>query len=256
MRSRPSRWSIDHVVILLVVCIVVALGLRVVSDHGLLSSAAERDVARRADNAAVVMSRIRKEVPAAYAAALVEGGPSTRSIEILEQSGTTFDGVVVLRITSRIPAEGWDSGSSAVVCYRYHIDHADNPYQRIDCPQTPTLAPTPAPPDPHLPLDAIDRLETTLDGLDPAGRASVRTVSDVVRAAFAGTTGEVSVAAAEDGAIGVAVTTGLDLDCLAARLPVTGPIQVWVPSRVVVQSGELGCTAGAFAMGLGQQAPH
>lgn len=102
----------------------------------------------------------------------------------------------------------------------------------------------------------MDRLTSALTGLPPAARLDSGQVLAATRKAFAGTPGEASVGTAPDGSVGVAVTTGPRLDCLAARIPPGGRPEVWVPPRVVVQPGELGCDAAAFARGLGTSAPH
>jgi hypothetical protein len=155
------------------------------------------------------------------------------------------------RLVFRIHVDGTPSGLPAeppvTACYSAEFNHygiIDQPH-RMDCPSgdTEPIVPPPRGPAPTLPADARTRLQAALESLSAAQRIE----PDAVVAAIGpldltDTTPEI---VARRGAIGVAIRSGDD--CLLAR--VASRVDVWIPSRVELQPGELGCDAHAAAAG-------
>lgn len=234
---------------------ITAMTLALAGCHVSLTPAA-READQRARIAGLAMLRSNNDIPTRDAAWLVVGQVGNTTIDALRATGTTWSGEVVLRIrVERDP--GQFSSSTAVRCYRYVLRHRVRDYepQRLGrCPTGRPLVLQAPPPPPSLPPGALDLLTKTLASLDPTTRGSADGVASAVRGAFAGSDGRVETTVVPGGVIGVAVSAGRD--CLAARLVPGEPPDVWSLPRVVFQPGELGCSAQAFASGLGKTPPH
>ena len=111
----------------------------------------------------------------------------------------------------------------------------------VDCPRSGPLRLPPAPRVPTLPADAERRIERAL-------RERPADLAAAVRRRLRGR--DVRVTAAPGG---VAAAAGDD--CVLARLR-GRRIEVWRPSRVQLQPGELTCDSATAVAGLGQRPPH
>lgn len=195
------------------------------------------------------MSQALRPRPALEHAERVRGDIGVAQIEVMEAEGDGLNGHVLLRISAKVPGQGFTSGSTATACYRYDMnDNSDGttPHE-VTCPHNAPIVPDPNYVAPALPTDAEQRLRTALAAPDPQGAA---------RQAFAGTPGVVSVATV-DGALGVSVRLGDSTrveECVFGQLK-NGQIQVWVANTAIAQPNEMNCGATYAAQGLGRSRP-
>lgn len=214
-----------------------------------LASAAQKDVRARSETAGTVMSQALRPRPALEHAERVRGDIGVAQIEVMEAEGDGLNGHVLLRISAKLPGQGFTSGSTATACYRYDMnDNSDGttPHE-VTCPHNAPIVPDPNYVAPALPTDAEQRLRTALAAPDPQGAA---------RQAFAGTPGVVSVTTV-DGALGVSVRLGDSTrveECVFGQLK-NGQIQVWVANTAIAQPNEMNCGATYAAQGLGRSRP-
>jgi hypothetical protein len=224
-----------------------------------LRSAAGQDVARRADNALVVMLNTRGlsgPVTAADRAIRVTGTTGHEqqgaSIDALVVEDSSQGQKVVLRISSWFSSAGFSSGSKATSCFRYsfHTDGSWSRPARVHCPDVAavTLSPSPAPL--PLPPEASQRLQSLLQHLPP--QTSAPDALTRVRRAFPQEMVEAEMSA---DALGVSVAAP-DRTCLLGQRRTSGQLTVWIEPAVLAQPGELGCHAWAAARGEGRQPPH
>ncbi len=103
-----------------------------------------------------------------------------------------------------------------------------------------------------LPPSTVEGLTSALDEVVAATSADSDSaaIEQAVRASTAGA----DVAVAVDGSVGVAYSAGRD--CVLGRITHDRVVEVWVPPRVVVAPGELGCTGATAANGLATHSPH
>ena len=134
-----------------------------------LVSAAQKDVRARSESAGRVMSQALRPRPALEHAARVRGDIGVARIDIMEAEGDGLNGHVILRISAKVPGQGFASGSSATACYRYDMnDYSDGsaPHQ-VTCPNNAPIVADPNYVAPALPKDAEQRLRTALAAKDP-----------------------------------------------------------------------------------------
>lgn len=143
------------------------------------TSTAAKQADAVANTAGTVMLRGLGPIPAQDAAWQVVGTLSDRSIEALQADGTTYQGTVVLRITT-----GLDAGQGArpvTRCYRYlfrrRIDDV-HPQSLASCPTRPALSLTSPPPAVAVTEGTRSTLIAALNTLTPAelnSPAAIRT---------------------------------------------------------------------------------
>jgi len=214
-----------------------------------MASAAQKDIEARSEAAGLVMSQALRPSPALEHAARVRGDIGVARIEIMEADGDGLDGHVLLRISAKVPEQGFASGSTATACYRYDMNDnsdASTPHEAT-CPQTAPIVADPNHVALALPTDAEQRLRSALAAKDPQAAA---------RAAFAGTSGVLSTATV-DGALGVSVRVGDSTsveECVFGRSK-NGQIEVWVANTAIAQPNEMNCGASFAAQGLGHLGP-
>lgn len=214
-----------------------------------LASAAQKDVRARSESAGRVMSQVLRPRPALEHAARVRGDIGVARIDIMEAEGDGLNGHVILRISAKVPGQGFASGSSATACFRYDLnDNSDGsaPHE-VTCPNNAPIVADPNYVAPALPKDAEQRLRTALAAKDPQVAA---------RAAFAGTHGVLSTATV-DGVLGVSVRLGDSTrveECVFSRLK-NGRVEVWVANTDIAQPNEMNCGASFAAQGLGHVGP-
>jgi hypothetical protein len=203
-----------------------------------------------ADRVGVVMSVHRDPT-------LADGARRIRNpeIEVLEATGTEFDGRLVIRVTHREEREVLEAASDvhvAVRCYRfdYSMEHRTPDPHRIDCPDGPATSLPPATTPVRLAPGAEDALRVGLSALSPAERIDVAALRRVGRAASPGA----DVTGAVVDGVG-AVALSADGECVFGRA-MPDSVEVWHVPRVVAQPGELGCGADSAARGEGKQSPH
>lgn len=168
---------------------------------------------------------------------------------------------LVFRVHVAAGSDGWHDWPAATICYAADF----NPYgvirspRRVTCPEgaRPLVVP-PAPPAAVVPVGA-DRvlrraLRNPVTPLDEAGVvAQVRAGLAPLVAKAHGLQPEITVVV--DGAdVGIGVAAGGD-GCVLGRR-VSGRVEVWHPPSVVVQPGELSCSADTALAGEAKQAPH
>jgi hypothetical protein len=214
-----------------------------------MASAAQKDVQARSKTAGLVMSQALRPSPALEHAARVRGDIGVARIEIMEADGDGLNGHVLLRISAKVPEQGFTSGSTATACYRYDMnDNSDGstPHE-VTCPHNAPIVGDPNYVAPALPKDAEQRLRSALAAKDPQAAA---------RAAFAGTPGVLSTATV-NGALGVSVRLGDSTsveECVFGQLK-NGQIEVWVANTAIAQPNEMNCGASFAAQGLGRLGP-
>jgi hypothetical protein len=154
---------------------------------------------------------------------------------------------------------GDPSADPFVACYEADFNYygaVDEP-REMDCPPPdPDWSVPPAPqPDPTLPPDVPTRLQAALEALPAADRADPASVHAAV-GQLAPAPASIEVVAgdggAAPGAVGVAIRLGED--CVLAR--VASAVEVWIPPRISLEPGEIGCDAHAAAAGQAQRSPH
>lgn len=212
-----------------------------------LASAAAQDVHTRSVNAGFAMTKAGRSSSAVDHARRVAGDTGTARIEALEAVGDGIKGHVLLRISSRFPAQGFSSASQATACFRYDMSDTSGgikPHE-VRCPDKPPLVLPEPSPDPTFPPDSEARLRRALASSD-AERA--------VQVAFAGS-GTLVRTTTMDGVVAAAVMAGRGECIFARRLP-SRAIEVWVLPRVLAQPGELGCDVEFAVTGAGKQPPH
>ncbi len=218
----------------------------------------------------LVMARSRGPQPQAYARRV--DGPGD-DVQVLQLAGATGDGgaEVVLRLRrdrTRRDGFGWQEQNYAVTgCYRWVFDDRMDEHEpeRLEaCPDTAVIELGPAPVEPRLPARLVERLSAHLvAGPGPVRAADV--LSDVRRQYDAAVASELqrdevepedvmdtatalsddSVAVVDD-AVGVAVGRGTA--CVFVRVA-PADVTVWVPDRMSLQPGEMGCSPAAAATG-------
>lgn len=223
-----------------------------------------------AEELGLVMVRSRGPEPEAFARRVDGPGPDVESLRL---SGSAYeDGAeVVLRLRRERSESGFlgqPQGSYVVsACYRWLLGQSSEGYrpERLDeCPDGPVIELGPPPVEPGLPDSLHDRLTGALEppGRDEAVspemvRADVRALyEEAVEAELRRPDVEpdhlLSVDDALDGrsvatdgdAVGVAV--GVRRECIMVRVS-PGEVSVWVPDRISLEPGEVGCSAAAAA---------
>ncbi|PSK95552.1 hypothetical protein CLV30_12921 [Haloactinopolyspora alba] len=216
----------------------------------------------------LVMSRARGPEPEAFARQVDGPGPDVRTMRL---SGSAHDGgaEVVLRLRTERTRTGWFGSVEAryrvSACYRWVLGESVDDFrpERLSaCPAGPPAELGRAPVEPRLPDGLYDRLSGGLAArkgpvTPEALLADVRTL--YVEAARAeqrrgGVRPErlIDVDDALDRhsvvvkgeAVGVSV--GFGQECMMVRAA-AGEIDVWVPDRISLQPGEIGCSASAAA---------
>jgi len=151
------------------------------------------------------------------------------------------------RVVIRLRLEAFDRWGQHVTdpprCFAYELDGGVDEHEphAVDCPRRGALRLPPAPRVPTLPAGAERRIERVLRERPAELAAAVRRR---LRAR------DVRVTAAPGG---VAAAAGDD--CVLARFR-GRRIEVWRPSRVQLQPGELTCDAATAVAGSGQRPPH
>ena len=150
------------------------------------------------------------------------------------------------RVVVRLRLDGFDRWGQPVTdpprCFAYELDGGLDEHEphAVDCPRTGALKLPPAPRQPTLPADAERRIERAL-------RSRPADLAAAVRGRLRDRDARVT---AEPG--GVAAAAG---DDCVSPLP-RARVEVWRPSRVQLQPGELTCDAATAVAGAGQRPPH
>ncbi|MFF5174461.1 hypothetical protein ACFY3U_17725 [Micromonospora sp. NPDC000089] len=178
-------------------------------------------------------------------------------VELVALDGTTRgagDGVsLVVRTHGEATTKTWDGAddghAEVALCHRlrYRSDAVD-PVTEVECPAGAPVTPRPAA---TLPAGVDERLRRELPTGSAATEASVGALLDRMRL-------DPRVrrdVATLDGHIGLALRADRRGSCLLARV-VGDRVEVWRPSAVQLQPGELSCSAETAASGQGQRSPH
>lgn len=207
----------------------------------------------------LVMARSRGPEPGAYARRVDGPEPGVETLVARSEDGAAE---VVLRLRQHRADCDW-LGSSCQeyvisACYRWLFEDSidDHKPERLgECPAGPVIRLGPAPVEPHLPDDLFDRLRSRMATLDDHSR---RAVLAQVRAAYtASRRAALTVPGAEpshllsvEEALGVgsaatagstvAVAVGQGTECVMVRAS-PREVDVWVPERVSLLPGEIGC---------------
>jgi hypothetical protein len=213
-----------------------------------------------ADELGLVMARSRDADPEAYARQVDGPGPDVATLVADTTDGGGAD--IVLRIRTERQDCDWTGHCVQYEiegCYRWLFDDRmdeHEPERLGACPDAAVIELGPAPVEPRLPDGLVDRLRRTLSfGRDPAEQVVLDAARVTYRAAVA--------AAVDDGvdrshllgvdqALGpdsvatvgesVGVAVGVGTECAMVRASPDG-VEVWVPERVSLQPGEVGCDA-------------
>lgn len=181
---------------------------------------------------------------------------ASRSGEVMGIRGDVWDGgvTVVLQVeASAVERDGFTDRETHVVrCYELFVHKRPDTWVAersvVDCPAGGPLV---LDPPPRMPVGATDALAATL-AAEPVPTPPADEVRAAVVAAIPGREVEVEVVH-EAGATGVAVR--VRGDCVLGRV-VGGVVEAWNPPDVLVQPGELGCTASVAAAGGAKHPPH
>lgn len=221
----------------------------------------------------LVMIRSRGPEPEAYARMVDGPGPD---VETLVASAADGGGAeVVLRLRQERAEYDWLGGPGTPyvisACYRWRLDgNMDEhlPKRLRSCPDLPVMTLPPAPVEPRLPDQLVEGLES---GLAVVASAPAPQVAEVLAAArdsytaalraelAAGVVTEEQLlpvdeaVAHDDAAIGdpasgtdttVGLAVGAGYECVLV-LVTPSEVTAWVPDRISLEPGEIGCTSGA-----------
>ncbi|MEH0844222.1 hypothetical protein V6U81_17685 [Micromonospora sp. CPCC 205711] len=212
---------------------------------------ARREARGRLDEVITVIERVRPWEADEFGR-IVHGrtGLELMSLEGVDRAGGVS---LVVRTHGEATTTDWsgsDSGHADVtLCHRlvYRTDEVQ-PVTEVDCPTTAPVTPRPAA---TLPPDLTERLRRELPTGPAATEASVGAYLDRPRL-DSRVRRDV---ASYGGSVGLALRADRRGSCLLARV-VGDKVEVWSPSPVQLQPGELTCSGRTAAAGQGQRSPH
>ena len=233
----------------------------------------------------LVMIRSRGPEAETYARMVDGPGPDVETLVASVADGGGAE--VVLRLRQERAEYDWLGGPGTPyevsACYRWQLDgNMDEhlPKRLADCPDVPVITLPPAPVEPRLPESLIEGLESGLAAVATSPAPQVAEVLVAARDSYgAALRAELAVGAVTaeqllpvdeaildgDAAVGdpatggvrtVGLAVGAGYECVLV-LVAPGEVTAWVPDRVSLEPGEIGCTPGAAlsAAALSEAAP-